>query len=44
MFIKMKTGWIEVLEIQAEGKKRLPIDAFLRGFDVNKLTQIDEAP
>lgn len=43
MLIKMNDGWMEVLEIQAEGKKRLPIDAFLRGFDVNKLSRVDEA-
>ena len=43
MLIKMNDGWMEVLKIQAEGKKRLPIDAFLRGFDVNKLSRVDEA-
>lgn len=43
MLIKMKFGWIKVLELQAEGKKRLPIDAFLRGFDVNKFEKVDEA-
>jgi methionyl-tRNA formyltransferase len=25
-------GWIEVLDLQLEGKKRMPVDAFLRGF------------
>lgn len=42
-WIKMKKGWISLLEIQVEGKKRMTIDAFLRGFDVNKLLKMDDA-
>jgi len=25
-------GWVEVLDLQMEGKKRMPIDVFLRGY------------
>ncbi len=44
MLVRMKEGWLSILEIQAEGKKRMPIDAFLRGFDVQQLSKVDETP
>ena len=33
MFIKCADGWMEILELQMAGKKRMETQAFLRGFD-----------
>jgi methionyl-tRNA formyltransferase len=30
--VKTADGWLSIEEIQAEGKKRLPIEDFLRGY------------
>lgn len=34
MFIKCADGWLEILELQMAGKKRMSTGDFLRGFDV----------
>jgi len=31
LFVRAADGWLEILEVQAEGKKRMPVDAYLRG-------------
>jgi methionyl-tRNA formyltransferase len=33
-FIAAKNGWIELLEVQIDGKKRMNTDDFMRGFDI----------
>jgi methionyl-tRNA formyltransferase len=37
-FIAAKNGWIELLEIQIDGKKRMKTDDFIRGFDLSAYT------
>jgi len=34
-FVAAKDGWIELLELQIDGKKRMKVDEFLRGFDIS---------
>ena len=34
-FVATKNAWIELLEIQIDGKKRMSMDNFIRGFDVS---------
>ena len=34
-FVAAKDGWIELLEVQIDGKKRMKADEFLRGFDIS---------
>ncbi|MCF8465057.1 MAG: methionyl-tRNA formyltransferase [Flavobacteriales bacterium] len=36
LFIKCADGWLELLELQLAGKKRMSASDFLRGFDVSK--------
>jgi methionyl-tRNA formyltransferase len=38
LFCKTNTSWLEVLEVQLEGKKRLKSADFLRGYPVQKGT------
>jgi methionyl-tRNA formyltransferase len=33
-------GWIEILELQLEGKKRMPVIDFLRGFDATNIVSL----
>jgi methionyl-tRNA formyltransferase len=35
--IACRDGWIFLQEVQLEGKKRLPIEAFLRGYRQEKM-------
>jgi len=37
-FIAAKNAWIELLEVQIDGKKRMSTDEFLRGFDLSEYT------
>ena len=34
-FVATKNAWIELLEIQIDGKKRMNVDDFMRGFDLS---------
>jgi len=36
MFVKCSDGWLEILELQMAGKKRMETMAFLLGFDVSE--------
>lgn len=36
LLVQTKEGLLSLLEIQLEGKKRMPVDAFLRGYQVNE--------
>ncbi len=38
MFVKCLDGWLEILELQMAGKKRMETKAFLLGFDVSGYT------
>jgi len=31
LHVKVANGWISILELQAEGKRKMQIDEFLRG-------------
>jgi len=35
MFVKCADGWLEILELQMAGKKRMETKAFLLGFDIS---------
>jgi methionyl-tRNA formyltransferase len=37
-FIATKNAWMELLEVQIDGKKRMNTDDFLRGFDISTCT------
>lgn len=36
-------GYLAITELQLEGKKRMPVDAFIRGYEVNVGTKLGEA-
>ena len=36
MFVKCSDGWLEILEVQMAGKKRMSVADFSRGFEVGK--------
>ena len=36
ILIGCKDGWLEILELQLEGKKRMPIHEFLNGFNLSE--------
>jgi methionyl-tRNA formyltransferase len=39
-FIATKNAWIELLEVQIDGKKRMSADDFIRGFDIFTCTTL----
>ncbi len=39
VFIGTSSGVIQILELQAEGRRRMEVDAFLRGYSFKKLAQ-----
>jgi len=41
-FVATKNAWIELLEIQIDGKKRMSMDNFMRGFDMSAYIIYDE--
>ena len=42
LFFGSVDGWVEILELQLEGKKRMSADAFLKGYDLtNAILLID---
>lgn len=36
LLVQTGSGFLRILEVQPEGKKRMPVDAFLRGYPVQK--------
>ncbi len=40
MFVRCADGWIEILELQMAGKKRMSVGDFLRGYDLSGLKAV----
>lgn len=42
LFFGTNDGWVEIIELQLEGKKRMTADAFLKGYDLSEAELVNE--